>query len=227
VKNIANSLELTRQKIALAEQRYGRVPGSVKLVAVSKTRPDTAILKAAEHGQLEFGENYIQEAVTKISILNSYNLVWHFIGPVQSNKTHTIAANFDWVHSIDRVKIAKRLNDARPDHLAPINACIQINISNEPNKAGIRPDDLEQLIDECSNLPRLRVRGLMTLPEITNVPEKQRSVFREVKKLLDKINLDGVRYDTLSMGTSHDYEAAIAEGSTIVRIGTAIFGART
>ena len=227
MRNIAKSLDSLKQKVVLAEQRFGRQPGSVKVLAVSKTRSIQDIITAAGHGQRDFGENYAQEAITKITSLTGHNLVWHFIGPVQSNKTQAIAAYFDWVHSADRIKIIKRLNDARPDHLAPINLCIQINISKEPSKTGIRPDDLEQLLSECSNFPGVRVRGLMTLPKPGNDFEQQRLQFRELKKLLEKINMNDGRYDTLSMGTSDDFEAAIAEGSTIIRIGTAIFGARS
>jgi PLP dependent protein len=227
VRNIAKSLESLKQKIVHAEQRFGRRAGSVKVLAVSKTRTIQDIITAAEHGQHDFGENYVQEAVAKITSLERHNLVWHFIGPVQSNKTQLIATYFDWVHSVDRIKIVKRLNDTRPEHLAPINLCIQINISDEPKKAGIHPDELGQMIAGCSDFPRIRIRGLMALPKPSDDFGQQRLSFRALKKLLDKINKSDRRYDTLSMGTSHDFEAAIAEGSTIVRIGTAIFGARS
>ena len=227
MRNIAKSLESLKQKVVLAEQRFGRQAGSVKMLAVSKTRSIQDIITAAGQGQRDFGENYAQEAVAKITSLIDHNLVWHFIGPVQSNKTQAIAAYFDWVHSVDRIKIIKRLNDARPDHLAPINLCIQINISKELNKAGIRPEELEQLLSECTNFTGVRIRGLMALPKPSDDFEQQRLQFHELKKLFDKINVNGGRYDTLSMGTSNDFEAAIAEGSTIVRIGTAIFGARS
>lgn len=226
MRNIATSLESLKHQIDQAERRYGRESGAVTVLAVSKSRPIRDIITAAEHGQRDFGENYVQEAIPKTASLKHHDLVWHFIGPVQSNKTSTIAEYFDWVHSIDRIKIIKRLNDARPHHLAPINLCIQINISNEPNKAGISPDELEQLLSECVNFPRIHIRGLMALPEPCDDFELQRIKFREIKKLLEKINMNGGQYDTLSMGTSNDFEAAIAEGSTIVRIGTAIFGAR-
>ena len=227
MRNIAKSLDSLHQKIAQIERRYGRKTGSVALLAVSKTRSIQEIKAAIGNGQRDFGENYVQEAVAKIISIKRPGLVWHFIGPVQSNKTRDIATHFDWVHSVDRIKIAKRLNDARPDHLLPINLCIQVNISKEPTKGGIRPDELEQFLAECSNLPGVRIRGLMTLPELYDDFEQQRIPFHQLKKLFDKINTDDGGYDTLSMGTSHDYEAAIAEGSTIVRIGTAIFGART
>ena len=227
MRNIAKSLESLKQKVVLAEQRFGRQAGSVKMLAVSKTRSIQDIITAAGQGQHDFGENYAQEAVAKITSLIDHNLVWHFIGPVQSNKTQAIAAYFDWVHSVDRIKIIKRLNDARPDHLAPINLCIQINISKELNKAGIRPEELEQLLSECTNFTGVRIRGLMALPKPSDDFEQQRLQFHELKKLFEKINMNGGRYDTLSMGTSNDFEAAIAEGSTIVRIGTEIFGARS
>ena len=227
VKNIAESLELLGQKIHMAEQQYGREPGSVKLVAVSKTRPASDILMAASHNQTDFGENYAQEAISKITDIAKPGLIWHFIGPVQSNKTREIAAHFQWVHSVDRAKIARRLSDARPENMLPLNICIQINISNEPGKAGIQPSELGALLDYCSTLPGIRVRGLMALPAPENEFEKQRIPFRALKKLLDDFNKPGTRYDTLSMGTTHDFEAAIAEGATIIRIGTAIFGSRS
>lgn len=227
MRNIAKSLESLRRKIARAEQLYGRKTGSVSLLAVSKTRFVQEINAAAENGQRDFGENYVQEAIAKITSVQRSDLVWHFIGPVQSNKTRVIATHFDWVHSVDRVKTVRRLNEARPDNLGPVNLCIQINTSMEPGKAGIRPDELEQLLVECSNFTRVRIRGLMALPKPSDDFEQQRLQFRELKKLFKKINMNGGRYDTLSMGTSNDFEAAIAEGSTMVRIGTAIFGARS
>ena len=227
MRNIAKSLESLKQRIDRAERRYGRESGAVTVLAVSKTRPVQDIITAAEHGQRDFGENYVQEAIAKITSLNHHGLVWHFIGPVQSNKTSTIAEYFDWVHSIDRIKIIKRLNDARPDNLVPINLCVQINISKEQNKSGISPDELEQLLAECADFSRVRIRGLMTLPKPCDDFEQQRMQFNELKKLFEKINMNCGQYDTLSMGTSNDFEAAIAEGSTIVRTGTAIFGARS
>lgn len=227
MKNIAKSLELTMRRIRQAEQKYGREPGSVKLLAVSKTRPVDEIRAARECGQFDFGENYAQEAVDKILQINDPRLIWHFIGPVQSNKTRQIAAHFQWVHSVDRVKIAQRLNDARPGHLPPLNICIQINISHEKSKSGISPDDLPELVAACGNLPHLRLRGLMALPEPSADIELQRNPFRQVKMLLDSVSSPLLPLDTLSMGSTQDMEAAIAEGATIVRIGTALFGART
>ncbi len=227
MKNIAKSLELTRRRIRQAEQKYGREPGSVKLLAVSKTRSVDEICAARECGQFDFGENYVQEAVDKIHQINDPHLIWHFIGPVQSNKTRQIAAHFQWVHSVDRVKIAQRLNDARPGHLLPLNICIQINISNEKSKSGVSPDDLPQLVADCRNLPHLRLRGLMALPEPSADFELQRNPFRQLKMLLGSVSSPLLPFDSLSMGTTQDMEAAIAEGATIVRIGTALFGART
>ena len=227
MENIAESLELLLGRIRLTEQKYGRNPGSVKLLAVSKTRIVNDIRVARACGQLDFGENYVQEAVNKILEINDPRLVWHFIGPVQSNKARQIATHFHWVHSVDRLKIAHRLNDARPQHLPPLNICIQVNISDETSKSGISPEDLPQLAAACRDLPNLRLRGLMTLPKPCTDLEQQRIPFRQVKLMLDSISSSEYPMDTLSMGTTNDMEAAIAEGATIVRIGTAIFGART
>jgi len=227
MKNIDKLLELTTSRIRQAEQKYGREPGSVKLLAVSKTRSVDEIYAASECEQIDFGENYVQEAVEKIHQINDPRLIWHFIGPVQSNKTHQIATYFQWVHSVDRAKIARRLNDARPGHLSPLNICIQINISNEYSKSGVSPDDLPQLVADCRNLPHLRLRGLMALPAPSADIELQRIPFRQIKTLLDAVNSPLLPMDTLSMGTTQDMDAAIAAGATIVRIGTALFGTRT
>ena len=227
MENTAESLELVLSQKRLTEQKYGRNPGSVKLLAVSKTRSVNDIRAARAGGQLDFGENYVQEAVNKILEINDPRLVWHFIGPVQSNKARQIATHFHWVHSVDRLKIAHRLNDARPQHLPPLNICIQVNISDETSKSGISPEDLPQLAAACRDLPNLRLRGLMTLPKPCTDLEQQRIPFRQVKLMLDSISSSEYPMDTLSMGTTNDMEAAIAEGATIVRSGTAIFGART
>jgi PLP dependent protein len=227
MKNIAESHESVLSRIRLAEQMYGREPGSVKLLAVSKTRPADDIRAARDCGQINFGENYAQEAVEKILEINDPRLIWHFIGPVQSNKTRQIATWFRWVHSIDRLKTARRLNDARPQHLPPLNICIQVNISNETSKSGVRPEELPQLAAACRNLPNLRLRGLMALPGPCTGIEQQRIPFHQVKLILDSINSSEYPLDTLSMGTTSDMEAAVAEGATIVRIGTALFGKRT
>ena len=226
MKNIADSFAQLMQVIRQAESEYGRIPGSVTLLAVSKTRSVGDIKTAMACGQRQFAENYIQEALEKISLINDPGLAWHFIGPIQSNKTRLIAEHFHWVHSLDRMKIAQRLNAARPEHLPPINICIQINISNEKSKAGIAPGALPEFINDCSGLTRLRLRGLMALPEPASDFAQQRIPFRGLKYLFDDARCACPGLDTLSMGTTQDLRAAIAEGSTMVRIGTALFGPR-
>ena len=226
MKNIDKSLESVRQQIRAAETEFERIPGSVRLVAVSKTRSWTDIQAAINAEQFEFGENYVQEAIDKIGRIRDERVVWHFIGPVQSNKTRLIARHFDWLHSIDRMKIAQRLSDARPDNLPPLNVCLQVNISGEKTKSGITLAELPALLGDCSSLPGLAVRGLMTIPEPVHDFSKQRQPFRQLKQALVQLNQQGCPLDTLSMGTSDDFRAAIAEGSTLVRIGTSIFGAR-
>ncbi len=225
-KNISVALAQIRQRISDAERRFSRDPNSVQLLAVSKTKPVAAIQTAIDAGQVCFAENYLQEAVEKIMSLNNPQLVWHFIGSIQSNKTRDIAQHFHWAHTIDRVKIARRLNEQRPDHLPPLNICLQINISGENSKSGIAPDELIQLADDCSSLPNIKIRGLMAMPAQYSDFEKQRIPFRELKRLFTEIQSGHPDMDTLSMGTTSDLEAAIAEGATIVRIGTAIFGSR-
>jgi len=224
MKSIATRVSSLRQKIAVLERKYQRKPGSVRLLAVSKTRDIETIREAIRGGQQEFGENYIQEALTKIEDLVEESISWHFIGPVQSNKTKAIAEHFDWVHSVDRLKIARRLNDARSVNRDPLNVCLQVNISGEPSKSGVPCDELPELINACGDLSRLRIRGLMTLPEPDLSFEEQRHSFRQLRELFQSQGRPG--FDTLSMGTTQDIEAAIAEGSTLVRIGTAIFGPR-
>ena len=225
-KTISVALAQIRQRISDAERRFNRVPGSVQLLAVSKTKPVTDIQAAIDHGQVCFAENYLQEAVEKIKCLQNPQLVWHFIGSIQSNKTCDIAQYFQWVHTIDRIKIARRLSEQHPDHLPPLNICLQINISGEKSKSGIVPDELNQLADDCSSLPNIKIRGLMAMPAQVSDFEKQRAPFRELRLLLIKLQAKYPGMDTLSMGTTNDLEAAIAEGATIVRIGTAIFGSR-
>ena len=226
MKNLAQSLESVRDRIRTTELKYGHPPGSVRLVAVSKTRPATDIQAAVKYGQLEFGENYVQEAVDKIQTVEDPDVSWHFIGPVQSNKTGMVARYFHWVHSIDRLKIAMRLNDARPANLPDLNICLQINIDNETGKSGITVDELPALLSACRKLPRLSVRGLMALPAPCNTFEEQRRSFSRVKKIYMDLQKEGEQLDILSMGTTNDYEAAIAEGANLVRVGTAIFGSR-
>ncbi len=222
----ATALATIRSRINAAEQAYSRTPGSVHLLAVSKTQPATAIRTAYAAGQRSFGENYLQEALEKKAELADLDLEWHFIGPIQSNKTKAIAEHFDWVHSVDRVRVLKRLSDQRPDELPPLNVCLQVNIDAEPTKSGVLAADLPALAQAAVELPRLRLRGLMTIPAPRSDPAAQRQPFAALRRLKDELCQQGFALDTLSMGMSDDLEAAIAEGSTLVRIGTAIFGAR-
>ena len=226
-KDIFAALAQIRQRISDAERRFNREPDSVQLLAVSKTKPVTDVQAAINAGQVCFAENYIQEAVDKIMLLNNAQLIWHFIGSIQSNKTREIAQYFQWVHTINRIKVARRLSEQRPDHLPPLNVCLQINISGETSKSGISPFELKQLADDCSSLPNIKIRGLMAMPAQVSDFEKQRAPFRELRLLLIELQAKHPGLDTLSMGTTHDLEAAIAEGATMVRIGTAIFGARS
>jgi len=224
---ITRNLLNLRTLIQFAEQKYDRTPASVQILAVSKTRPVKEICLAATAGQLNFGENYLQDAVAKIKAIEDPRLCWHFIGPVQSNKTRQIAGQFSWVHSIDRLKIARRLNDMRPEDLPRLNICIQVNISEENTKSGISVAELPDFIQSVLSLPRLHQRGLMTMPAPVDDFTRQREPFRQLRSIFDQLNTEKYELDTLSMGTSHDLEAAIAEGATMVRIGTAIFGPRT
>ncbi len=230
MSNIRERLEKVRQEIREAEARFGRTPNSVALLAVSKTWPLANILEAAECGQIEFGENYIQESVDKIDTLykqpNAPQLEWHFIGSIQSNKTKEIANRFQWIHSIDRLKIARRLSEQRHPSLAPLNICLQVNISGETSKSGATPEEALSIAQEMSELPNLKLRGLMAIPAPSDSFEKQREIFSQVRNLQEALNQQGLALDTLSMGMSGDMEAAIAEGATIVRVGTAIFGQR-
>jgi len=230
---IAQQLSTVLQRIADAATNAGRQPGDIQLLAVSKTRPAEDLLNAIEAGQTRFGENYLQEALDKIArvkTISTQACEWHFIGPCQSNKTAALAQHFDWVHSVDRLKIAQRLSDQRlnrTDHgIAPLNLLLQINTSGEQSKSGIAPEQLESLAEEVKKLPGITLRGLMTIPAASNDLDQQRRPFRLLKQLFDKLNDKGYGLDTLSMGMSNDLEAAIMEGATIVRIGTAIFGTR-
>lgn len=225
-KNITAALAQIRQRIADAEHRFNRDTGSVQLLAVSKTRPVSDIRAAINAGQSCFAENYLQEAVGKIIHLNNAQVDWHFIGSIQSNKTRDIAQYFHWAHAIDRVKVARRLSELRPEHLPPLNVCLQINISGEKSKSGIEPQELKQLADDCASLPNIRLRGLMAMPAQVSDFERQRVSFGLMRRLLSELQNEYPRLDTLSMGTTNDLEAAIAEGATMVRVGTAIFGAR-
>jgi hypothetical protein len=215
------------ERLAHAALAYNRNPRDITLLAVSKTYDHTAVRAAARTGQRDFGENYLQEALDKQKAVANPDLVWHFIGPIQGNKTRGIAENFAWAHSVDRLKIAERLSAQRPDSMPPLNLCLEVNISGEASKGGASPDTLLELAEQVASLPRVRVRGLMAIPAPTSDPVQQRSAFYQVRALFNTLNASGLELDTLSMGMSGDFEAAIAEGSTMVRIGTAIFGARS
>lgn len=225
---IAANLQAVNQRIAAAAQQAGRNPGDIALLAVSKTVSADRVRAAAEAGQLAFGENYVQEGVEKIAALAALRgrLQWHFIGPLQSNKTRLVAEHFDWVHAIDRLRIAERLSTQRPAGMAPLQLCIQVNISGEASKSGVAPAEVPALAQAVAALPGLRLRGLMAIPEPEDDPVAQRRPFAAMHALLGSLREDGLDLDTLSMGMSGDMEAAIAEGATMVRIGTAIFGAR-
>jgi len=214
-------IEAVNAAIGLAEGRAGRSPRRVRLIAVSKARTAGEVRAAHEAGQRDFGENYLQEAVVKMTALSNLDIVWHFIGAIQSNKTRDIARRFQWVHTVDRARIASRLDDAAE---RPLDICVQVNIDGEPQKAGVAPSDLSALVTHIQGLPRLRLRGLMAIPRADG---DHRTSFRALRRLFDTLADDaGDHWDTLSMGMSDDFEIAIEEGSTLVRIGTAIFGPR-
>jgi len=223
MSTIAENIAKVGVRIREAAQASQRDCATVGLLAVSKTKPAAAIRQAFAAGVRDFGENYLQEALEKQLELGDLPLIWHFIGPIQSNKTKAIAEHFAWVHSVDRLKIAQRLSDQRPAHLPALNICLQVNVSGEPSKSGCNPDELPALAQAVTQLPNLRLRGLMTIPEPTDDVARQHAAFARLRELQDGLGLD---LDTLSMGMSHDLEAAIAEGATWVRIGTALFGAR-
>lgn len=225
--NITENIKSIRHQITEAEKKYGREPGSVQLLAVSKTRPIEDVLAAFADNQLHFGENYLQDALPKIAAISDSRITWHFIGPIQSNKTRQIAENFDWVHGIDRLKIAQRFSEQRDPSIAPLNVCIQVNTSNESSKSGVNIEDAIELAKNIQSLANIRLRGLMSIPASTNDFEQQRQPFRLLRELKDELQSQGIKLDTLSMGMSNDMEAAIAEGATLVRIGTAIFGQRS
>ncbi len=223
---IRNNLQRVRERIVAACTHAQRPVTDVTLLAVSKTFGPDAVREAHAAGQLAFGENYIQEAVEKIALLRDLPLQWHCVGPLQSNKTRLVATHFDWVHTIDRLKIAQRLSQQRPADLAPLQVCIQVNTDGGPTKAGVAPGEALALAREIRQLPRLRLRGLMTIPEPAPDVAAQRALHRQARLLLDQLNEAGLGLDTLSMGMTADLEAAIDAGSTLVRIGTAIFGVR-
>jgi hypothetical protein len=226
MQNIEKNLIQVRNQIEQAAYRYQRNPGDISLLAVSKKKPPEDIRAAYAAGQRDFGENYLQEAQKKIPVLSDLELNWHFIGAIQSNKTRVLAEHFDWVHCIDRFKIAQRLSDQRPDSMPPLNVCIQINVDLEPTKSGIALEQASSLAERINELSRIRLRGLMAMPAPHEDIQAQREPFARLRRELRRLNQNGLDCDTLSMGMSHDIEAAIAEGSTLVRIGTAIFGER-
>ncbi len=209
-----------------ATQAAGRPAGAVQLLAVSKRQPLAAILALAGAGQRHFGENFVQEGVDKIGAAARDDLVWHFIGHLQSNKTRQVAEHFHWVHTIDRLKIARRLSEHRATDAVPLNVCLQVNVDDEDSKSGVAPADVAELAAGVAALPRLRLRGLMCIPRERADPEAQREPFRHLREIFEKLNASGLALDTLSMGMTADYAAAIQEGATIVRIGTALFGPR-
>ncbi len=230
MSTIVHNLQAVDASIVAAANAAGRKPAEVRLLAVSKTFPAEAVLEAIAAGQTAFGENYLQEALDKMTAVSDAlpgkKIEWHFIGPIQSNKTRPIAGHFDWVHTVERLKIAERLSEQRPDALGPLNICLQVNISGEVSKSGVPPDELAELARHVAQLPRLRLRGLMAIPEPETDVAKQRDAFRRLRLLAEALVADGMALDTLSMGMSADLGAAIAEGSTMVRVGSAIFGSR-
>ena len=229
MNSLSSSWQHVQDRIAAACQASGRRPDSVQLLAVSKTFPAEQVAAVAALGQRDFGENYVQEGVDKIVALSGVaGLVWHCIGPLQSNKTRLVAEHFDWVHSVDRLKIAQRLSEQRPAHLPPLQVCLQINIDGGPTKAGVTPSDALALAQAVAALPRLVLRGVMTIPDAAEGFEAQLAVHAQAKRLFDDLQtvLGLTHFDTLSMGMSADLEAAVQAGSTMVRVGTAVFGSR-
>jgi pyridoxal phosphate enzyme (YggS family) len=219
-------LRKIRDLLHFAAIEAGRDPADVRLLAVSKKQPLEKIREAYAAGQREFGENFVQEGVEKIAAIDKNDITWHFIGHLQSNKTRVVAENFDWVHTIDKLKTARRLSEQRPDGMPPLNVCLQVNVDDEESKSGVTPHALPELARACAELPNIRLRGLMCLPAIREEPDAQRIPFAVLRELAEKLRTDGVDTDTLSMGMTADFRAAILEGATIVRIGTALFGER-
>jgi len=225
-QNLPERVHLVRERVARAATRAGRSAQSVTLLAVTKAQPPEVVRAAMDCGLEDFGESYLQEALDKLDALRDLPLTWHFVGRIQSNKTRPIAERFAWVHAVDRLKIAARLAEQRPHYAPPLNVCLQVQLGDEANKGGAAPDELLTLAREVARLPRLALRGLMCIPPEEADPERQRAWFRELRRLYEALNAGGAALDTLSMGMSGDFEAAIEEGATIVRVGTALFGAR-
>jgi hypothetical protein len=225
--NLRNNWQETRKRIASAAMRYGRSADSVGLLAISKAQPAAALRSLAESGQRDFGENYLQEALPKLAALAGLGLTWHFTGQLQANKTRAVAENFQWMHTLDRERIAVRLSEQRPYHAPPLNICIQVRLAAEPTKGGVSADEVLPLARRVAELPRLKLRGLMCIPPPRETFEEQRALFEELAQRQRALIAAGLQLDTLSMGMSSDLEAAVAAGATWVRIGTAIFGART
>ena len=225
--DVPRALARVRERITAAEQQFGRSADSVSLLAVSKTKPVADIRAAMAAGQFSFGENYVDEAISKIEALQSERCEWHFIGAIQSNKTRQLAEHMDWVHTIEREKIVQRLGQQRPESLSPLNVCIQLNLDQEVSKAGIAPTELDRLCEAICQYATLKLRGLMIIPAPRETFDQQRRIFAQVRELYEQQRRNWPQLDTLSMGMTSDLEAAIAEGSTMVRIGSAIFGART
>ncbi len=223
---LADKYDSVCQQIRRACENANRSTDEVQLLAVSKTRSAEEVRQLHACGQSAFGENYLQEALDKIDALQDLALEWHFIGPIQSNKTRPIAEHFDWVHSVDRLKVARRLSEQRPEALPPLNLCLQVNISGEASKSGCSPEELPELARAVAALPGIQLRGLMAIPEPETDPERQRATFARVRALMTSLQTELPALDTLSMGMSGDLDAAIAEGASIVRIGTALFGPR-
>jgi pyridoxal phosphate enzyme (YggS family) len=223
---LSAKLQAVLARIASAARQYGRDPGDVRLLAVSKTWPAACVREVALAGQSAFGESFVREGLEKVEALASLGLDWHFIGAVQSNKTRLLAENFNWVHSVDRLRIAERLSEQRPASLPPLSVCLQVNVSGEASKGGVSPAAALALAQAVAELPNLRLRGLMTVPARSDVFLEQRRPFRMLRQLSEQLQAGGLVLDTLSMGMSHDLEAAIAEGASVVRVGTAIFGER-
>ncbi|MFT6276011.1 MAG: pyridoxal phosphate enzyme (YggS family) [Halioglobus sp.] len=222
---LQNVTKLTN-RVRLAAQKSQRSPQDISIVAASKTRSAEIIEQAFDAGLTNFGENYLQEALEKIEQLRALKIVWHFIGPIQSNKTRSIAENFDWVHSVDRAKVARRLSAQRPDNLPPLQLCLQVNISQEPSKSGVLVQELPELMQEISELRNIQLRGLMAIPAATADTHQQLLAFGQMRELLESVQAMSSTMDTLSMGMSGDLEVAIAQGSTLIRVGSDIFGPR-